>query len=105
MFGILSSKSLRDDAGAMIGSFAQTCPPPAKLGNKPVPEKKVGESLANLYELVAAYTQEHRLGVIGRARLAKALQEEMRQHEYPDELIGRMMNAITVNALVVPIRR
>lgn len=104
MFGLLSGKSLRNDASAIIAAFAQSCPPPSKLGNKPIPEKKVRESLDALYQTVGAYTREHRLGILGRARMAKALQEEMRRHEYPDELVSRMVNAVTVNALVAPSR-
>ena len=105
MFGFISTKSLRSEAGTMVEAFARICPPPAKIGNKPIPEKKVGESLDVLYGQVAAYVRGKRLGIIGRARLAKALQEAMQRHEYPDELVSRLVNAVTVNALVAPDKR
>lgn len=89
----------------MIGAFAQDCPPPAKIIGKPVSEQRVGESLHGLYGQVAKYVQDKHLGVIGRARLAMALQDEMRQREYPADLVSRLVHAVTVNALVAPERR
>jgi len=44
MFGFVSGKSLRDEVRVMVGEFALMCPSPAKLGVKPIPEKKVEES-------------------------------------------------------------
>lgn len=105
MLGFLSGKSLRDEVGVMVGEFALLCPPPTKTGVKPIPEKKVEESLHALYVRIADFVQHMHLGVIGRARLAKALQDEMRRNEYPDELVSRLVNAVTVNALVAPGRR
>lgn len=96
---------MRAEMGAMIETFAQTCPPPAKIGDRSIPEKKISESLDALYAQVAAYAREKRLGILGRARLAKALQDEMRQQQYPDGLVSRLVNAVTVNALVAPGRR
>jgi len=102
MFGFLSSKSMRTDVGAMVESFARVCPPPAKIGDRSVPERAINEALDALYRGVAAYAREKHLGVLGRARLAKALQDEMRQQQYPDGLVSRLINAVAVNALVVP---
>lgn len=104
MFGFISSKTLRSEVGVIVATFAEVCPPP-KIGNKPVPERTVGESLEALYGQVAAFAQDKRLGILGRARLAKTLQDEMRRREYPDELVSRLVNAVTMNALVAPDRR
>lgn len=105
MFGLVSSKSMRAEMGAMIEKFARACPPPAKIGDRSIPEKKVSESLDALYVQVAAYAREKRLGILGRARLAKALQDEMRHQQYPDGLVSRVVNAVTANALVAPDQR
>lgn len=102
MFGFLTSKALRREVGAIVGAFAKVCPPPVKIGHKPIPEQEVGDSLKILYSQVAAFVRDKRLGILGRARLAKALQDEMRQHEYPDELVSRLVNAVTLNALIAP---
>ncbi|TRZ69605.1 MAG: hypothetical protein D4S02_01765 [Rhodocyclaceae bacterium] len=89
----------------MVDAFAQVCPPPARMGKQPIPQKKVGESLDVLYQQVTKYVMDKRLGFLGRARLAKALQDEMWRHEYPNELVSRVVNAVTMNALVPPDRR
>lgn len=105
MLGFLSGKSLRRDVGVMVQAFVRGCPPPTKIGHKSISKKKVGESLEALYSQMAVYVRDKRLGILGRARLAKALQDEMRLYEYPDELVSRLVNAVTVNALAVPDRR
>jgi len=105
MFGFISGKSLRSEVGVMVGEFARICPPPARLGVKRVSDGKIEESLGVLYSRVAAFARVSNLGVIGRARLAKALQDEMRRNQYPAELVGRLVNAVTANALVGPVRR
>lgn len=104
MFWFVSAKPLRKDVGAMVAAFAEACPPPAEIGNRPVSVKEVGDSLEVLYAQAAAYARSKRLSFLGRARLAKALQDEMRQREYSDELVSRVVNAVTVNALVAPDR-
>jgi hypothetical protein len=73
--------------------------------HKPVPENKVTASLEALNQRMAEYAKNKRLSFIGRARLAKALQNEMNQLGYPADLVSRVVSAVTVNALVAPGRR
>lgn len=106
MFGFASSKSLQIEASSALEAFAQVCPPPAKMAKqKPVPESKVAASLQALNRRVAEYAVCNRLSFIGRARLAKALQNEMKRLGYPADLVSRVVSAVTVNALVAPGRR
>lgn len=106
MFGFATQKSLQIEANAALEAFAQVCPPPAKVARlKPVPESKVAESLQTLNRRIADYAKNQRLSFIGRARLAKALQNEMNQAGYPADLVSRVVSAVTVNALVAPVRR
>ena len=107
MFGFGSHSSLHAEAKEAMEAFSRVCPPPAKVGKgfKPVPENKVAASLESLNIRIAGYVKKTRLGVLGRARLAKALQNEMNRLGYPADLSSRVVSAITVNALVAPDRR
>ena len=106
MFGFISTLSLQIEARESLGAFARVCPPPAKVvKHKAVPENKVAESLKALHTRIALYAKQNSLSFIGRARLAKALQNEMNQLGYPPDLVSRVVSAITVNALVAPGRR
>lgn len=103
MFGFATQKSLTSEASAALEAFAQICPPPAKaIKRQPVTESKVAESLQALNRRIAAYAIAQRLSFIGRARLAKALQNEMHRLGYPADLVSRVVSAVTVNALVAP---
>lgn len=106
MFGFATQKSLQLEAREALEVFAQVCPPPDKVAkHKVVPENKVAASLAALNQRIALYAKEKRLSFIGRARLAKALQNEMNLLGYPADLVSRVISAVTVNALVAPGRR
>lgn len=106
MFGFASSKSLQVEASAAMEAFARVCPPPAKvIKYQPVSEKKVAASLEALNQRIAQYSLNTHLSFIGRARLAKALQNEMNLQGYPADLVSRVVSAVTVNALVAPTRR
>jgi hypothetical protein len=106
MFGFISQLSLQIEARDSLGEFARVCPPPVKLAkHKPVPESKVAASLETLHKRIALYAQNQRLSFIGRARLAKTLQNEMNLLGYPADLVSRVVSAVTVNALVAPGRR
>ena len=100
MFGLISPRlSLHNEARETLEAFAKVCPPVDKAAakHKPVPEKKVAESLELLNKRIADYAQKN--------RLAKALQNEMNQMGYPADLVSRVVSAVTVNALVAPGRR
>jgi len=107
MFGFATKKSLKIEASAALEAFALVCPPPSRLAkrSKPVPESKVAASLEALHQRIALYALNRRLSFIGRARLAKALQNEMNLLGYPVDLVSRVVSAVTVNALVAPGRR
>jgi hypothetical protein len=106
MFGFISQLSLQTEARESLEIFARACPPPAKVvKHKPVPESKVAASLETLHKRIALYAQNQSLSFIGRARLAKALQNEMNRLGYPADLVSRVVSAVTVNALVAPSRR
>ena len=107
MFGILSSKYLHREVGIMVDAFAKASPPPASVaaGSRPIPPKMINESLDALFAQISTFARENRLGILGRARLAKALQEQLRLHRYPDEVVSRLVNAVTANALVATDRR
>ena len=107
MLGIVSGKSLQIEAREALEQFARVCPPPAKVvkHKPPVPESKIATSLEALHNRIALYSKNNRLSFIGRARLAKALQNEMNLEGYPAELVSRVISAVTVNALVASGRR
>lgn len=106
MFGIASTLSLQIEAREALEAFARVCPPPDKVTSyKAVPQSKVAASLEMLNQRIALYSQQNRLSFIGRARLAKALQNEMNLLGYPADLVSRVVSAVTVNALVAPGRR
>ena len=102
MFGIISSKVLRDEAGRVVDEFTRACPPPGKTRPQPISDLEMSRSLDELFRHVATIARTRRLGVLGRARFAKALQDEFRRLEYPNELVSRVVNAVTVNSLVSP---
>jgi len=106
MFGFATQKSLQIEAREALGVFAQVCLPPDKVTSyKAVPQSKVAASLEALNQRIAEYAKNKRLSFIGRARLAKELQNEMNLQGYPADLVSRVVSAVTVNALVAPGRR
>lgn len=100
MLGLFSSAALNSEVETIVGEFVKTCPPPVTVGRKPMPKAQIESSLQVLYAQVADCVQKRRLGILGRARLAKALQTEMQRYKYPDELVSQLVSAVTVNALV-----
>ena len=100
MFASFSKGYLRTEARQIVEAFVVSCPPPSKAGHKPVSEKNVARSLDALYRQAARLSQEKRLGIWGRARLARALQAELQGLGYPADLVSRVVGAVTVNSLV-----
>lgn len=100
MFEFLSKDYLRADAKRMADSFLAECPPKGTVGGKAVSDKRISSSLDRLYAEATRLSKEKRLGVLGRARLARALQDELRGHGYPPDLVSKVVGAVTVNALV-----
>lgn len=101
MLGIVPGSALRAKAVELVTAFARDCPAAPGEARSAL-ETKVDRALAQLCASTGAYAREQRLGVIGRARLAKALQEELRRTSYSPELVKHVTSAVTVNALVAP---
>jgi len=104
MFGFLSAKGIRDEARAIILKFAETSPPSRNGPNGIFSEEQLNRSLELLYSQVASYALGQRLGIIGRARFAKALQDELLLRGYPAEIASKVVSSATISSLVVPDR-
>jgi hypothetical protein len=106
MFGFASNQTLKIESRDALEEFARVCPPPDKTSKpKEFPQSKVAASLDNLHNRIAHFAQTQRLSFIGRAQLAKALQNEMNQMGYPADIVSQVVSAVTVSALVAPNRR
>ena len=101
MFAFLSKNYLQSEAMELIAGFASTCPPPKQIGKRRIAEKVVAQSMQDLYEKTSELVKRKRLGVLGRARLAKAMQTVLREQGYAEELTSRVVGAVTINSLVV----
>lgn len=84
---------------ALADAFSAKIPPPGAK-QKAQSKQKIDAALESLYRDAAAFRREHRLGVLGRARLAKAFQDELLARGYPAELVMKITSAITATALV-----
>ncbi len=100
MFAFLSKQYLQPEAAELIAGFAISCPPPKQIGKRRISEKVVAKSLHELYQKTAELVKRKRLGIIGRARLAKAMQTILREQGYAEELTSRVVGAVTLNSLV-----
>lgn len=98
---IFGGSQLRASAKDLIMDFLAACPPPTE-GCRPISERVIGKSLDEMYSRIAAFIIEKRLGLVGRARLAKAIQDEMYAAGYPDDMVTKIVNAVAANALVQP---
>ncbi|OIR07175.1 hypothetical protein GALL_107640 [mine drainage metagenome] len=105
MFGFISSAALRVQALELADAFDRDCQPPQRAAAKAASEKTAVRALEKLCAATAAYARERKLGLLGRARLARALQSELRRRGYPQDLVGKLTSAVTVNALVSPGRK
>jgi len=90
----------KDEAVRLVGGFASVCPPPERVGSKAPTDKMVAKALDHLSQQALDFSEEHRLGVINRARLAKAFQDEMLRTGYPADLVSRITSSLTFNALI-----
>ncbi len=100
MFAFLSKNYLQPEAAELIAGFSTTCPPPRLIGKRRIAEKVVAQAMRELYEKTAELASRKRLGVLGRARLAKAMQTILREQGYAEELTAQVVGAVTVNSLV-----
>jgi hypothetical protein len=103
MFGIISSAALREQAAVLVGRFSAATAPSKRAGrSRAASGSAIEAALKALYEEAADYSRERKLSVIGRARLARALQEELRRCGFPADLVSKVTGAVAVNALVKP---
>ena len=73
-------------------------------GRKKPSEKEImlatESGLKKFYEAARAEREQHRLGVIGRARVAFALQQRLLAAGYPAPLVKQVLFAMLVSAFV-----
>ena len=105
MFSFLSKNYLLPEAAELIAGFAASCPPPKLIGQQRVTEKMVAQAMQALYGKTAELVKRKRLGILGRARLAKAIQTILREQGYAEELTAQVVGAVTVNSLVAQNKR
>lgn len=60
---------------------------------------EVARALAALYKGAADFSRAGRLGILGRARLAKALQDELLARGYPDDMVLKITHAVAAKSL------
>lgn len=96
---LLTNAPLIEAARSIVQDFSAICPPPSKA-SKSVSEKRVADALSVLYGAAANVATLHRLGVLRRAAFAKAIQSELFRLGYPSELVGKIVSALTIKALV-----
>lgn len=106
MFRIVSGARLKDSARLLIDGMDQQI---AQGGRTPAHKPQSGgkafdraaeNALNQLFKRTGAICKEYRLGIIGRARLAKALQNQLRDRGYAANLIAKITIAVVTNALV-----
>lgn len=78
--------------------------PPAGSGRKRISEKEVAAGvdagLKRFYEAARLEREQHRLGVIGRARVAFGLQQRLLGAGYSPALVKQVVFAMLVSAFV-----
>jgi len=97
-FDLLSGKPLRERADALIQSFSKRCPLPGAR-RKSLSNREIEGALESLYRDAAAFSREQRLGIVGRARFAKAFQDELLGRGYPADLVMKITSAVSAKAL------
>jgi len=95
----LSGKTIRRGASALADAFSERFPPPGAK-RKAQSRLKIDTALNALYLDAAAFRRKHRLGLLGRARFAKAFQDELLARGYPNDVVMKITSAITATALV-----
>ncbi len=107
MLGLVSRTTLNEAVRTLIDGMDQQLDQRGKSpARKSSPDKKAVDktaesALKNLYQGAATFCSSHRLGIVGRARLAQALQTELRARGYGAELVSKVTMAVVTNALVV----
>ena len=99
LLDFLVSRASRTQVNALVGEFSLACPPPDKAF-KPITSQIAERALNALCLETGKLVQEQRLGVLRRAALAKSVQSELIGLGYPVDMVTKIVNALTVTALV-----
>lgn len=95
---MLSGKPLRERAASLVQSFSDHCPLPGAR-RKPLSNREIERALEALYREAAVFSREQRLGIVNRARFAKAFQDELLGRGYPADLVMKITSAVSAKAL------
>lgn len=95
-----SAQEIKETAAQIVGKFIQQCPPQSKVFGRKGSETVIGGALEAIYREASDFAKKRRLGVIGKARFAKAFQDELQRAGYTAELVSKVTTALTVKAFV-----
>lgn len=95
----LVSTPVQTKVDALLAEFVVACPPPGKA-TRPVTSHAVEKALSGLCDETVRLVQERKLGVLRRAAFAKSLQKGLIGAGYPPEMVTKVINALTVSALI-----
>lgn len=90
----------------LLAAFRNAVPlhPEGGKGQKRPSEKEIAlateSGLKRFYEAARAEREQHRLGIIGRARVAFGLQQRLLDSGYPPALVKQVLFAMLVSAFV-----
>lgn len=96
---MFSGKPLRERAASLVQSFSDRCPLPGGAKRKALSSREIEKALESLYREAAAFSREQRLGIVSRARFAKAFQDELLGRGYPADLVMKITSAVSAKAL------
>jgi len=97
---------IADICDRLSAAFCSAVPlhPESGKGRKRPSEKEIAlateSSLKKFYEAARAERERHRLGVIGRARVAFHLQQRLLAAGYPPPVVKQVLFAMLVSAFV-----
>jgi len=97
---------IQDICERLVEAFRNAVPrqPETAHGRKRLSQKDIAPAvesgLKRFYEAARAEREQHRLGVIGRARVALGLQRRLLDAGYPPALVKQVVFAMLVSAFV-----
>lgn len=97
-FQLLSGKPLRERASSLVDSFSETCRPVGAKGRTPS-TRQIELALERMYRGAAEFSSTQRLTTLGRARFAKAVQDELLRRGYSGDVVTKITSALAAKAL------
>ena len=97
---------ITDICDRLLDAFTKAVPrhPAGGKGRKRPSEKEIAlateSGLKKFYEAARVEREQHRLGVIGRARVAFALQQRLLAAGYPPAIVKQVLFAMLISAFV-----